>query len=147
MSDELLQIVGECAYVSQNTATGRAKVLLYKGSVVSADVPEAEHLLASGLVARLGNRAAVGVDAAGEPLVDPATAGTGTPAADNPDVKADAEAAAKREAARAKLPTGGSPPDGRAGQDVWVEYAVAQGMDRAEAEKASKADLTSALKK
>jgi hypothetical protein len=57
---------------------------------------------------------------------------------------------AKREQARAdakaKLPADGSAPDGRAGKDVWVEYAVSKGMDRDEAEKADKADLVAALK-
>lgn len=147
---ELLQIVGECAYVTQDTAAGRAKMLLMKGAVVSADVPEAKHLLSAGLAARVGGDASPGLDAAGEPVLDPDAAGTGKAAAeqveDDPDAKAAAEAEAKREAARAKLPADGSAPHHNAGEDVWREYAVSKGMDRAEVEKASKDDLKAALK-
>lgn len=49
-------------------------------------------------------------------------------------------------AAEAKLPKG-QKPDGRAGEDTWRVYAVRQGMDRGEVEKASKADLMAALNK
>lgn len=78
-------------------------------------------------------------------VVDPNEVDNGTV---NPVVAPfDPEVEAKRAAARAKLPGDGSAPDGRAGEDVWREYAVKQGMDRVEVEKASKADLVGALKK
>lgn len=58
----------------------------------------------------------------------------------------DADRDRSRTAAKAKLPTDGTAPHANAGKDVWVEYAVAKGMDRGEAEKADKADLIAALK-
>lgn len=53
----------------------------------------------------------------------------------------DPELLHKRAAAAAKLPTDGSPPKHNNGEDVWVEYAVRQGMARDEAEQAGKAAL------
>jgi hypothetical protein len=141
MSDSVYQVVGECAYVTTDTAVGRAKVLLYKGALVSAAAPELKHLLSTGLVAKVGGDETGGVNAEGQPA-EPVTAQK----ADSPPVKSDEvksdsepntadanakaaadEVAAKREAARAKLPEGGAMPHHAAGQSVWVEWHVNQG--------------------
>jgi len=60
---------------------------------------------------------------------------------DREKAKADAEIAEKRAAAKAKLPTDGSAPDGRAGQAVWVEYLVARGSNYDDVKDVDKADL------
>jgi hypothetical protein len=49
--------------------------------------------------------------------------------------------AAKRAAAKAKLPADGSAPDGRAGQPVWAEYLVARGSRYADVKDADKDEL------
>lgn len=59
----------------------------------------------------------------------------------------DAQAILDRQAATAEAAaadTSGTPSKD-AKKEVWVAYAVAQGMDQAEAEKANKADLIAAL--
>lgn len=53
----------------------------------------------------------------------------------------------RRAEARAKLAELGGAPDGRSSEAVWVEYAVSQGLDRGEAEKAGKDELRKALGK
>lgn len=59
----------------------------------------------------------------------------------------DADAAeAARAAAREKLPTDGSAPDGRAGKQVWVEYAVAKGYDRATVEASDRDEIKALFK-
>lgn len=55
--------------------------------------------------------------------------------------KPDPEVEAKRQAARAKLPTDGSRPHANAGQPVWVEYLVTKGYDYDTLVKADKKDL------
>lgn len=74
------QLVGECAYVSTNTALGRAKVLMHKGALIPADAPELKHLLDIGMAARVDDDETGGVNAAGEPAA--VADGTVTPAAD-----------------------------------------------------------------
>ncbi len=69
------------------------------------------------------------------PPADPGTLNEPKPVDD------EASAEERRAAARAKLPEDGSAPKGSASQEVWAEYAVAQGYDRAEVEKASRDDL------
>jgi hypothetical protein len=144
------QVVGECAHVVVTDHTGvSATNLLYKGAPIPDDIDpdRLEHLLASGLVAEVGEvplapNAAVEQD--GQVGIPP-SAPAGTPQAEaTPDV--DPEIEAEREAARAKLPADGSAPHANAGKPVWVEHAVRSGMDRAEAEKVDKADLIAALK-
>lgn len=134
------QVVGECAYVTVDTAVGRAKTLLYKGAPVSADAPELQHLLAAELVAQVGGDVGPGVNAAGElgPAEPPPVV---TPSGD----VVDPEVEVRRAEAKAKLPADGSAPDGRASAEVWIEYAVAQGLDRGEATKAGKDELRKAL--
>lgn len=68
---------------------------------------------------------------------------TNTPA--NP--VSDPGAEAKQAEARSKLPVDGSAPHANAGEDVWIEYAVKQGLDRTEAAKAGKAELKKVLAK
>lgn len=53
----------------------------------------------------------------------------------------DPEVAQKRAAARAKLPADGSAPKASNGQDVWVEYHVAQGGDYADLAKQDRDEL------
>jgi len=59
----------------------------------------------------------------------------------------DAAKEQERAAARSKLPQDGSAPKGNASQQVWAEYAVAQGYDRAEVEKADRDDIRDLFKK
>ncbi|GGM53350.1 hypothetical protein GCM10007977_063700 [Dactylosporangium sucinum] len=54
---------------------------------------------------------------------------------------ADPELEQKRAAARAKLAELGGTPDGRAPNDVLVEFLVVKGYDRAEVEKADRKEL------
>ncbi|GGN39530.1 hypothetical protein FHR83_006700 [Actinoplanes campanulatus] len=53
----------------------------------------------------------------------------------------DTEAEARRADARAKLAESGGVPDGRSSDAVMVEFLVGKGYDRAEAEKADRAQL------
>lgn len=143
-SSEQYQVVGECAHVTVDGPMGRTRTLLYKGAVFGPEVPEVEHLLSTGLVRRVDNgQVSGGVDAAGVPdgTTDTPGAFPGPDAALGLPAPVDAEREPKRAAAAAKLPTDGSPPKHNNGEDVWVEYAVRQGMDRGEAERAGKAEL------
>ncbi|MFC0504231.1 hypothetical protein [Micromonospora costi] len=170
------QLVGECAYVSTNTALGRAKVLVHKGALIPADAPELKHLLDIGMAARVGGDETGGVNAAGEPAavadrtVVPASDGsramepveeqtaTGTAHGQSLNVsnadaepteedKAAAETAARRQAAREKLAAlGGKAPDGRASTDVLVEYLVAQGGNYDDLIRSERSDLVETVK-
>lgn len=118
------QVVSECAYVTVDTAAGPQKTLLYKGGVFGADAPECQHLLDNGLAVPFGHGGSVGLNAYGE-------IGPGGAAKAAVDVKV--------------KPAGRKPSPGDS-KDAWVDYAVSQGMDRAEVEKSSKQDLVDALK-
>lgn len=142
MSDRY-QVTAECAYVTVDTLHGRVKTLVYRDAFVPADAPELRHLLDSGMAAKVG-----GPDTA--PDTKPATetpsitgGSAETPSGDEPD----ADVEAKRAEARAKLAELGGTPDGRSSEAVWVEYAVAQGLSREEAEKAGKTELIAALRR
>jgi len=150
------QVVAECAHVTMDGPTGRAVNLLMKGAHVPADAPELKRLLADKFVAEVGKDDTGGVDAYGIPAgaygADVPANLTTTPLEKSEEQrKAEAEAEAnyraaadlaeKRQAAKAKLPEDGSEPDGRAGQDVWVEYLVARGSMYEDVKDASKADL------
>lgn len=141
MSD-LYQVTGECAFL---TVRGAPRTLLLKGAVFNAaDVPEAElkHNEESELVEKVdGEPAGINSEGGLGPAETPAT-GPDSVVSVTP-LTAEQQ---RRRSAAAKLPADGSAPDGRAGQDVWVEYAVSKGMDRTEAEKASPKDLREALK-
>jgi hypothetical protein len=155
MSDTY-QVVAECAHVTVNGPSGRAVNLLLKGALVPADAPELERLIDIGYVAKVGGEEKGGVDASGIPAgaydTDVPAAITSTPvqktgaqleaereAADKE--KADAEIANRRAAAKAKLPSDGSAPDGRAAQPVWVEYLASKGYDYAELTKQDRTEL------
>lgn len=132
------RVVSACVVVPVISAAGPIMHTLYTGHVFDADPQHyrIRHNVDSGYIEEIGagTAAADGEDgppSAPDPAVEPGVA---------------AEVEEKRAAARAKLPADGSVPDGRLGQDVWVEYAVLKGMDRTEAEKAVKSDLVNALK-
>lgn len=162
------QVVSAAVIVPVATDDGPIVHTLYRGSTFEGDPDNVRiaHNVDSGYIVELGGNAVAGVDAAGTPLVDDKpTVGDGNPGDPvfNPDPgltnefehrkAVDAQAADRSQldadgrwaAAEAKLPDG-QKPDGRASEDVWRVYAVRQGMDRAEVEKASKADLQAALK-
>ncbi len=134
------QVVGECAFATVETMFGRAKTLLYKGAFLPDGCPELEHLLSTGLVARVDDGAGVGVNADGGLGPSQPSVAAGPDGGPDPDEQRRAEA-------RAKLAELGGTPDGRSSEAVWVEYAVAQGLDRTEAEKAGKEELRKALAK
>ncbi len=149
MTDKRYQVIGECAHVVVTDVSGvSAMNLLYKGAFLPDGVDEARlrHLLGSGLVAEAGEvpiapNAAVDQD----PTVGipPVESGSPTGTGEGGDVVP--ELTAEQRAAKAKLPADGSAPHHNAGHDVWVEYAVTQGLDRGEASKVSKDELRKAL--
>lgn len=130
------KVVGECAHVKVDGGLR----LAYKGAPVpdGQDPKRLEHLLSTGLIAKVDD-ADLAPNAA---VVADEFATTGGQRV-KPEV--DSEQEQKRAAAKAKLPTDGSAPDGRASHEVWVEYAVSKGLSREESEKASKDDLKAAL--
>lgn len=156
------QVVGECAHVVVTDHTGvAATTLLYKGAFLPDEVDKdrLKHLLDTGLVAEVKDGEEIAPNASvdqdptvGIPPLAPAGdgQGDGSDAGDGGEKKSEPsaeeqEAERKRAEARAKLPADGSAPDGRAADEVWVEYAVSKGMDRAEAAKAGKAEIRKAL--
>lgn len=152
---KMYQVIGECAFVTQENALGVHKVLMMKGAVLGpgATKEEIEHNLGAKLIAEVGEHVTGGVNADGKPdaVVEAETTADETPTAET-SVKpakaapADPRVEARRADAKAKLDAlGGAAPSATHGEDVWVEYAVVQGMDRAEAEKAGKAELRKAL--
>ncbi|MFY1595484.1 hypothetical protein [Micromonospora sp. WMMD737] len=163
------QLVGEGAYVSTNTALGRAKVFVLKGALIPEDAPELKHLLDIGMAARVGGDETGGVNADGEPAAiadgtvvpnpdgsralapaDEETTDT-APSAAGPEPSADdkdtADTAERRRVAREKLAAlGGKAPDGRSHPDVLVEYLVAQGGSYDDLVRADKSDLLELVK-
>lgn len=140
------QVTSDCAYVTQETVTGKAKVLVYKGAFIPDGAPELKHLLDSGMAEKVAGDASVGYNAEGglgpaeKPAVGPESVVSPSP------LTAEQEETGRRQAeAKSQLPADGSAPDGRASDAVWVEYAVARGMDRGEATKAGKAEIRKAL--
>lgn len=138
------RVVGQCAHVRTRTDAGVMTLMLYKGSPVPADAPadQIRHLLSVGLIAQVG-----GTAKSAPPVVEPAlVTEPETPqvpvVANSPDPALDAE----RQAAREKLPSDGSAPDGRASKAVWVEYAVASGYDYDTVAAAEKADIVALFK-
>ncbi len=161
------QVVGECAHVVIPDHTGvKAMTLLYKGAYVpeGVDPERLQHLVDAGLVAEepevpvAPNAAAVQDGRVGIPPVGDA-AKAGAPDGDglHPVVTEeqrqaqraktddDAEAERKQAEAQAKLKRNDDgtyvAPHANAGEDVWVEYAVTQGLDRGEATAAGKDEL------
>lgn len=161
-NDSTYQIVGECAYVSNDTPSGRTRILMYKGALVPGNAPELQHLLSTGLVVKVGGEETGGVNADGLTTAEAEQVdgdaprrdadGVLTPSAASADpvpalspsrtTTGDSDSTdARRAAARAKLPADGSAPDGRASKDVWVEYHVAQGGSYDDLVKQDKAEL------
>ncbi len=158
------QVISECAHVEVVDHSGvKATHLLYKGAFLPDDVDPArlEFLVDGGFVApegkvalapnaaveqdprtgvdsvttgRLQGRSDAEVEAANRAAAEKAKA-------DADKVTADAEVAERRAAAQAKLPQDGSAPDGRASQEVWVEYLVKRGSNYDDVKDADKADL------
>lgn len=151
----MYQVTAECVYATMDSVYGMTRQLLYKGALIPGDAKEIEHLVAGGMVAKVGGDDETGVNALGGIGVaesDEGAAGSvvtsGPIEPEFPSVGApDERVEAVREAARAKLPADGSAPHANAGEPVWVEYAVKQGTDRAEAEKAGKSALVELYKK
>ncbi len=159
------QVVGECAHVVVTDISGMSAMnLLYKGAPIpeGAEPKRLKHLIDSGLVAEEGTvplapNAAVeqdpavgiptGVEADKADGVHPAAPTEEQLAAQREQAAANTEAEQKQAAARAKLAEIGGTPDGRSSEAVWVEFAVQQGTDRAEAEKAGKTALMDLYKK
>ncbi len=152
MSDDkgMYQVTAEAVLATVDTQFGRMKTLMYKGAILPGSTPELRHLLDSKMVAACGDDTSTGLNAEGG--LGEATTPTDAPgsvvsprAATAEEIAEQAKVDAAREAARAKLPSDGSAPDGRASAEVWVEYAVAKGMDRGEAEKAGKDEIRKVL--
>lgn len=135
------QVVGECAHVVVTDVSGVSSMtLLYKGAPIPDDIDPARltHLLDAGLV----------VEVAGEPIAPNAPVGPGSEVQQvGPDDEVDADEAKRRADAAGKLDEIGGAPDGRHSEDVWVEFAVRQGFDRAEAKRAGKDELRKVLAK
>lgn len=132
------QVVGHAAHATVDGPHGRIRTLLMRGALVPGDAPEVPHLLSVGLIAPVGQAVGETAPAPTSTAVAGGTPGEGseTPAGSGqqaaPDGQSpgpDPEVEEKRAAARAKLPTDGTAPDGRAGQAVWVEYLVTKGYD------------------
>jgi hypothetical protein len=171
MADEKrYQVVGECAHIVATDVSGvQAVILLYRGAFLPDGVEEKrlQHLIDSGLVAEVGDTPiapnssepqdpAVGIRAAHKALggntgEEPDGDGLHPAVTDEQhagqQAKADEEAAAEAERAeaRSKLKQNSDgtyqAPHANAGEPVWVEYAVTQGLDRDEATKAGKDQL------
>lgn len=155
MAEKMLR--GKAPLTIWRGAGGSAGGHLYRGGVVdprSVDPDDRARLIAEGyleLVERSGEGWKLAQDTAdgekGDPVSvgdaglrdpnepDPGVVNTPTTPLENP------EAETRRAEARAKLPADGSAPHANAGEPVWVEYAVKEGVDRAEAEKAGKDEL------
>lgn len=154
----MYRVVGECAHVTTDLqGRGMTRVLLYKGSILPADVRESEvrHLLSIRAIARLDGGAAPapaeepaaagGDGGSGAPSGDgdPSADGDGPGAGDEPDSDETGDQHDDEPAPAAP----GAKPTQNANKATWVEWAVSQGADRDEAEKSSKADLVEAYGK
>lgn len=151
MADKLrYQVHSACVLVPAITSDGEQLYTLYTGAVFEANPqnPRIVHNVESGYIAELGAKATAGVDGAGVAVADDKRAdGTqvGAPVALNDPGVVNDQAQA-RAAAAAKLPTDGSAPDGRASQQVWVEYLAKRGYDYAELSKQDKSELVKLAK-
>ena len=127
------QVVGSLASFTGPGPTGPVKRDFYKGAWVPDGVPQAEidHNLDVGLIAAVDDPYHTPVDGSGvETPMGTATDEIGRPTSNEPVAEE-------------------APDDGKAKRGTkadLVEQAVAAGMDRGEAEKASVADLRAALK-
>lgn len=159
-------VIGHMAAFDTFGPEGKRRMSFFRGQPVPPDAtPEAiEHNLSVNLIAEVPGSEPVGVDSSGAVVAGDERAGdvAGGPGevflqantvsdeqaklrglTDDKPVEVDSDVASKREAAKAKLPSDGSMPDGRAGKDVWVEYHVAQGGSFDDLSKQDKAELVS----
>lgn len=158
----MYRVVGECAHVTTDLqGRGMTRVLMYKGSVLPADVPEKEleHLLSIRAIALLDGGPAAPAPAAEEP-----GAGGEGGSAPSDDPSGDSDPGDGGEPGSEGDDT--DPGDGETGEQAgdepaepsqkpapsankatWVEWAVSQGADPDEAAKSSKADLVEAYGK
>jgi hypothetical protein len=128
-----------------------------KGMILPYGVDPAsiKHLLGVKLIEPFGDMPEPTVDV--DPVVDtlvpepepeaeepPARSNTPTPPTETIPI-VDDEAETRRAEARAKLPTDGTLPTRRHGQQVWVEAAVLRGYDRAAVEADTKDELVDLL--
>lgn len=139
------QVTGAAALITQSTAIGPAKMLLYAGHVLGLGYTQAEidHNIAAGLLTEIGgdddliagiehgaNPHVSRVRTSEEPVLAEGDAKVGEQVVDDSgNPPAAPETDAERDAAKAKLPADGSAPPKNAAQPVWVEYAVATGRD------------------
>ena len=134
------QVVGECAHVTVGTPSGPMVTLLLKGALLpdAVTAERLEHLLSVNLIAPLDGVEPI-MPVSG-PILNEQDGGTvdgGLPEVDGEEAAKEQE----RAAARSKLPPDGSAPRGNASHDVWVEFAVLKGYDRAEVEKTDRDDI------
>jgi hypothetical protein len=152
------QVVAECAHVTVSSPSGRVQTLLLKGALVPADAPELGRLLSIGYVANTSPDETGGVDANGVPAAaytadvpapvtsTPVEVEGGTVADGSGGSVVDPEVAERRAAARSKLPSDGSAPDGRAAKDVLVEWLTDKGYSYDELAKHEKSELVDLVK-
>lgn len=167
MAEKRYVVTGHMAAFDTFTSDGKRRMSFFRGQAVPEDAtPDAiKHNLDVNLIAEVPGSGPVGVDTAGAAIAGDERAGEvdGKPGEtflqantvsdeqakrrglsdDKRDGDADSDVAAKREAARSKLPSDGSVPDGRASQATWVEYHVAQGGNYSDLAKQDKAELVS----
>ena len=154
----MYKVVGACALITQQNVNGPTKISMTGGAVFDGDQAtalELRHNLEMGLIAPFDG------DVAGQPVVDvsvdqpPADDDPAAANGEQPDIGGDGAGGEAGDGGAGEAgdgPAAGTP--GEAGEKpaqadnkaAWVEYAVARGVDRGEAEKASKADLIGMFK-
>jgi hypothetical protein len=139
VTEQQWQVTGEAVFVKAPTPFGPQGMVLHRHAVLPPGVSAEtiEHLKGVNLIAPFGG--------------DPTVAATVEPAVPTEppapvDVAVDAETAAKREAARAKLAEG-VVPDGRAAQPVLVEYLATKGYDYDALKDTDKTELAEMIRK
>jgi hypothetical protein len=147
------QVIGELATGRTATPHGLMIITFNRGAILPDDIPQdtIDHLLSVKLIAPIGEPAPATVStstpgpdadleeaaaAALNAAIDEVPAGEAQPAPET-----DADIRERRIAARAKLPLDGTPPKKTHGHQVWAEYAVRRGVDRTQAESATKDEL------
>ncbi|MEV0214288.1 hypothetical protein [Micromonospora sp. NPDC050695] len=155
MAEKLLR--GKAPLTLWKGANGAAGGHLYRGGLLdpeTVDADDRKRLIDEGfldVVVRKGESFVLAEDTDTGDKGDPVTVGDAglvpKSETDNGTVNtptepvADPELETRRAAARAKLPADGSAPKSSHGQDVWVEYHVAQGGNYDDLAKQDKAEL------
>ena len=155
MAEKMLR--GKAPLTVWRGANGGPGGSLYRGGVLDpklVDADDRDRLVTEGFldwVVRDGESWKLAEDTDTGDKGDPVTIGdAGLPPADEQDngtvntpaeTPADPELETRRAAARAKLPADGSAPKASHGQDVWVEYLVAQGGNYDDLAKQDKKEL------